>query len=93
MADELPPEFYDLADRFIELANELTRIQGPQRISAVMLFAAARFNAHCLFAVDSEAVKNREQAVSYFVGQYRSMLEDNVEEFLRSQRDLNTSEE
>lgn len=93
MADELPPEFYDLADRFIELANELTRIQGTQRISAVMLFAAARFNAHCLFAVDSEAVKNREQAVSYFVGQYRSMLEDNVEEFLRSQRDLNSPEE
>ncbi len=79
VADDVPPECYDLVDRFIDLANELTRDHPTSRVSAVIMFAAARYNAHCLLALDPDARDNREAAVSYFVEQYRSMLEDNID--------------
>jgi len=85
MPDDLPPEFYDCADRFINLANELTRIHSTERVSAVIMFAAARYSAHCMIAVDPNALENREAAVDYFVKQYRTMLEDNIDRLSRTQ--------
>jgi hypothetical protein len=85
--DDVPQEFYDLVDRFIDLANELTRDHATSRVSAIIMFAAARYNAHCLLSLDPDALDNREAAVSYFVGQYRSMLEDNIDWLARPRRD------
>lgn len=82
--EPVPKEFYDLADRFIDLANELTAQHNTSRVSAVIMYAAARYNAHCLVSVDPDARANREAATEYFVSQYRSMLEDNIDSFLRS---------
>jgi hypothetical protein len=84
--DDVPPEFYDLVDRFFDLANELTHDHATSRVSAVIMFAAARYNAHCLLSLDPDALDNREAAVSYFVGQYRSMLEDNIDWLAQSRR-------
>ena len=85
MTEKLPPEFFELADRFIHLANELTREHGTARVSAVIMFAASRFNAHTVFATDAQARDNREAALDYMTGQYRKMLADNLEEMLPSQ--------
>ena len=82
--EPVPKEFYDLADRFIALANELTAQHNTSRVSAVIMYAAARYNAHCMVALDPEARANREAATEYFVRQYRSMLEDNIDSFLQS---------
>jgi hypothetical protein len=79
VAGEVPQEFYDLVDRFIALANELTGDHNTSRVSAVIMFAAARYNAHCMLAQDKNACENRKAAVQYFVEQYRSMLEDNID--------------
>jgi hypothetical protein len=43
------------------------------------MFAAARYNAHTLLSLDPDAQQNREAAVSYFLEQYRSMLEENID--------------
>ena len=84
MPQKVPPEFYAAVDRFIALANELTGEHSTTRVSAVILFAAARYNAHCLLAQDPDApTKNRAEAVAYFVEQYRSMLEENIDWLVR----------
>lgn len=79
MPKDLPPEFYGMVDEFIGLANSFMKVHGVERTSAVIMFAAARFNAHCLYSVDPEADQNREDAEGYFVEQYRKMLEDNID--------------
>jgi hypothetical protein len=86
MAKEVPPEFYALVDRFIALANEITGEHNTSRVSAVIMFAAARYNPHCMLALDPDAVQSRAAAVDYFVEQYRSMLEDNID-WLAASRD------
>ncbi len=79
MAKDVSPEFYDLVDEFINLANSLTKEHGVARVSAAILFAAARYNAHCMLASDPDWERNRQTAASYFVDQYRLMLEDNID--------------
>ncbi len=46
--DEEREAFYDLADRFIDLANEAAQdcAAGPRRVSAAMMYATARYNAY-----------------------------------------------
>jgi len=80
----VPKEFYDLVDRFIHLANDLTRDHATSRISSVILYAAARYNAHCLLALDPEAAQNRAVAADYFVEQYCSMLNENIDALMHA---------
>lgn len=35
----------EMADKFIEFANEFTMTQSKERVSAAIMFAAARYNA------------------------------------------------
>jgi hypothetical protein len=86
MPKKVPQEFYDSVDRFIGVANELFETHGVERVSAVILFAAARYNAHCMLTGDPDALKNREAAVAYFVEQYRLMLEENIDWLTQSMR-------
>ncbi len=77
--EETNEEFYAIADEFIALANSFTDEHSPNRISAVMLFAASRYNAFTFYSTDG-AAENRQRAVEYMCEQYRKMLNDNLDE-------------
>ncbi|MEQ1606384.1 MAG: DUF3144 domain-containing protein [Pyrinomonadaceae bacterium] len=76
--EETMSEFYDLADRFINVANGLTDSQTSTRISSVILFAAARYNVFNFYATGGTK-DDEKNGIEYYVDQYRSMLEDNFE--------------
>src|SRR5947207_1575255 len=82
--EPVPKEFFDLIDRFVGLANELTCDHATSRVSSVIMYAAARYNAHCMLAIDPDSVQNRQAATDYFVAQYRSMLEENIDALIHS---------
>ena len=77
--EQLMAEFYEMADKFIHLANELSDRHPPTQISAVMMFAAARYNAFNFFLTDGDS-QNEKAAIDYYCEQYRSMLRDNFEQ-------------
>jgi hypothetical protein len=79
---DVPQEFYDLVDQFIELANKLGRSWPTSRISSAIMYAAARYNAFNFYALDLEPEKNRERAFEYLSEQYRAMLRENMTEKL-----------
>ena len=78
MDSDLPPQFYDCVDQFIALANEMVPEHGIARVSAVIMFASARFNAHCARELDPDVQSNADDAVSYFADQYAKMFRDNL---------------
>lgn len=78
MDQELPPQFYDCVDRFVSLANEMVAEHGLERVSAVIMFAAARFNAHCALELDPDIDSTTDDAVGYFVDQYAKLFRDNL---------------
>jgi|GEM_PF-6428052 len=80
--ETVPPEFYELVERFTDLADEISVAHDPAKLSAVILYAAAQFNARTLVTLEDET---RAAAQDYFVDQYRAMLEENLEALLEEQ--------
>jgi hypothetical protein len=81
---EKDQEFYDLANSFIELANQQASGIDKGKVSAAFLYAAARFNT---FVVASSAanveqfMSYKEKAYDYMVGEYQKMLEEHFGDY------------
>ena len=78
-------EFYELADAHIALANTRMGKVKPAKVSATLLFAAARFNAF-VFSVSAEnkaqMLLEKESAIAYFMQEYEKNLRENIDEHL-----------
>lgn len=85
MADDSDKKFYDRADAHIQLANEQLKDVTRGRVSGSLMFAAARYNAW-VSATDlqsKEALQaKRDELIQYFLGQYKSMLEHNMDNYI-----------
>lgn len=78
-------DFFSRADAHIKLANEQMQSATRGKVSASTLYAAARFNAWvsaCGFASGAEMAERKADAVSYFVEQYKKMLEENIDDYI-----------
>jgi hypothetical protein len=71
--------FHEVADEFINLANELNDDWAMPLLSAAIMYAAARFNAFNFQSVDGDENK-REEAIRYYTEQYSKMLRENLRE-------------
>ncbi len=81
--------FFDLVTRFIAEANRMNDEKHHRsRISAALLFAAARYNAFTWMHRDEGMNPGQtvEQAEEFFASHYRSMFLENVE-FLKARAD------
>jgi hypothetical protein len=77
---DMPPEFLDAADRFVTLANELGEQGSRDWVRAVLMYAAARYNAFAWLTREDGKEQTLEQAAAYFCGEYETMLRENVKE-------------
>jgi hypothetical protein len=75
--------FHEVADEFINLANQLSDDWAVPMLSAAFMYAAARFNAfHAIDRTDSP--EERETAVRFLCDQYRKMLDENIHEMVKA---------
>lgn len=73
-----------MADKFIELANEFTKTEPKDRISAAMMFAAARYNAFEAFSKSTNLARDKEDAINWYTREYKRMLEANIDDLLQA---------
>lgn len=73
--------FHEVADEFINLANELSDDWALPFLSAAIMFAAARFNAFNFQSIDGDSEKI-EEAIGYYTEQYNKMLRENLKELV-----------
>ena len=81
--------FFDLVTRFIGEANKMNDEKHHRsRVSAALLFAAARYNAFTWMhrEKDTNPGQSAEEAEQFFAEHYRSMFLENVE-FLKARAD------
>ena len=77
-------EFYEMADAFIALANKQSKNADPGKVSATMLYAAARFNTFIAASESgsaSEYSSNKAQSFDYFMSEYKKMLEEHFADY------------
>ncbi|TYC61242.1 DUF3144 domain-containing protein [Zoogloea oleivorans] len=85
MAQEIDEQFYERADAHIHLSNEQAQSIGRGKVSASMMYATARFNAWVSatgFSEKEQMASTRQETIEYFVEQYRSMLESNLDDYI-----------
>ena len=75
--------FFDLVTRFLNEANTMNDTEHRSRISAAIMFAAARYNAFTWMNRDQNPEQTEDEAVEFFAEHYRAMFRDNVT-FLRT---------
>ena len=86
MTESVDDKFYDRADAIIHLANEQNHDIARGKVSASLMYATARFNAWvsaCGFQSGSDMQEMKQETIDYFVKQYRSMLEENFDDYIR----------
>jgi hypothetical protein len=88
MANRADETFFKRADAHIKLSNEqISREVSHGKVSASMLYAAARFNAWVTatsYTSRTEMAKGREETLEYFCEQYRKMLEENLDDYIQN---------
>ncbi|MDQ3187429.1 MAG: DUF3144 domain-containing protein [Pseudomonadota bacterium] len=77
---ELPDEFLEAADRFVTLANEMSEQHSPDWVRAVLMYAAARYNAFNWLTSDEQREQSLDAAAAYFRGEYEKMFRENMKE-------------
>ncbi len=85
MSDQQPDEeFWNLADQFVGLANQTSEVASRGKVSAAMLFAAARFNTFVMASTvrgPEEFTARKQEAIAYYVGQFEKMLRENLDDY------------
>lgn len=79
--------FFARADAHIHLANDQSRAVESSKVSASMLYGVARFNAFVSagwVGSREEMTERREEVIGYFLKQYRAMLEDHLDDYIRN---------
>jgi hypothetical protein len=77
---EIPDEFLEAADKFVSLANEIGENASRDWVRAVLMYAAARYNAFTWVTRDEDPGQTLEQAAAYFRNEYETMFRENVKE-------------
>ncbi|MGZ5080311.1 MAG: DUF3144 domain-containing protein [Usitatibacter sp.] len=70
--------FFDLVTRFLNEANAMNDTEHRSRISAALLFAAARFNAFTWMHREAMPEQTEAEAVEFFADHYKAMFKDNL---------------
>jgi hypothetical protein len=87
MAERTDPEFFERADAHITLSNTQVESVGRGKVSASMLYSAARFNAWvsaCGFENAAQMREGRAETLKYFVEQYERMLGENLDDYIKN---------
>lgn len=81
-------EFYQLADAHIDLSNaQISEQVGKGKVSASFMYSVARFNAWisaCGWGSSKELAEAKEDAIEYFIGEYRKMLEESLDDYIEN---------
>lgn len=77
-------QFWDLAEQFIDMANQSLETADAGKIGAALLFAASRFNAFVVASASinrAEFITDMDDSMNYLSKQFRHMLGDNLRDF------------
>lgn len=71
-----------MADKFIELANELTKTESKERVGAAIMFAASRYNAFEASSKSNDLSKDKDDVINWYGREYVRMLKANIDELI-----------
>jgi len=87
MPKDADKSFYDRANAHINLSNQQLQQAVQGEVSASMMYATARFNTSLTasgYHSASEMTARRTENIEYFVREYRLMLEEHMDDYIKN---------
>ena len=81
---------YDNADKFIELANEMSKTISPGEIGIAIRYAAARYSAFEASMRTKNLAEDKDKHIQFFAKTFTEMLQINFEEYINLQSKIKT---
>ena len=74
---------YDYADRFINLANEMSQSDKSGTVGMAIRFAAARFSTYEASTQTSNLAQDKDKYSQLIADDFKKMLEYNLDDYIR----------
>ncbi|MFC1684689.1 DUF3144 domain-containing protein [Pseudomonadota bacterium] len=74
---------YDLANKYIDLANELSKVDQSGNVGVALRYSAARYSAFEASIRTESLADDKEQILDKYMEDYRKMLSDNIDEYIK----------
>ncbi len=81
-AEEENPSMYDLANQFINLANEMIEKDRSGTVGTAIRYAAARYNVFEASLQSDDLAKEKEAIIDKFTADYRKMMDINIDQYI-----------
>ena len=81
-AEEENPSMYDLANQFINLANEMAKKDQSGTAGTAIRYAAARYNVFEASLQSDDLAKEKEAIIDKFTADYRKMMDTNIDQYI-----------
>ncbi len=85
--DEIDENFFNRADQHINLSNDQLKSESRGKVSASMMYSVARFNSWvsaCGWNNGEEMEAAKQETIDYFINEFRSMLEENLDDYINN---------
>lgn len=80
---------FDNADKFIDLANEMSKTVNTGDIGMALRYAAARYSAFEASLQSKNLAEDKDRAMEFFTKTFKEMLQNNIEQYIRIQANQN----
>lgn len=74
---------YDLANKYIDLANDLSKVDQSGNVGVALRYSAARYSAFEASIRSENLAEEKEQIIDMYLEDYRKMLSDNIDEYIK----------
>lgn len=82
MSEEKTP-FFELADQFINLANELAKTKGTADVGTALRYASARYNTFEASLNTPNLAKDEAKMTDMLCDDFREMLKANMQDYIQ----------
>jgi hypothetical protein len=90
MGQNSDKEIYDNADKFIQLANEMSKTISPGEIGIAIRYAAARYSAFEASMRTKNLAEDKDKHIQFFAKTFTEMLQMNFEQYINLQAKIKT---
>ena len=90
MSQNSDKEIYDNSDKFINLANEMSKTISPGEIGIAIRYAAARYSAFEASMRTKNLAEDKDKHIQFFAKTFTEMLQMNFEQYINLQAEIKT---
>jgi hypothetical protein len=83
MAQSDEKAMYDYADKFINLANEMSQSDKTGKVGMAIRFAAARFSSFEASTQTNNLAQDKDKYLQLIADDFKKMLQYNLEDYIK----------